>query len=238
MFTKKSIVVVFAIAQIALSSFAMDQGGVKDLYQQLLKIQGRNDPAYSMRTYTLECYSNEGFFNRLFKQAQITGLVEQYKNILSTAEGSDIVLRAIRPVCLRLAAYMQNHYGAGNVFAYDGGGKEKGAVIGQYINAQNNTLTITKYSFLNGLLDQIDGAVENLQGNQYFQEIKRELRKNLLEAIADSQVAMVVKNSPPAVFESHLEIIKEFGRALIKTNDMQELENLNNTLQSVINDFQ
>jgi len=238
MFSKKSIIVVFAIAQIALSSFAMDQGGLKDLYQQLLKIQGRNDPAESMRTYTLECYSNEAYFNRLLQNAHHTGLIEQYQKILSTEEGSNIVLRMIRPRCLRLAAYMQNHYGGGNVFAYDGGGSEKGAVIGQYMNADNKNLTITKYSFLNGLLDQIDRAAEKLQGNQYFQRIKQELRTNLLAAIADSQVAMVIKNSPPAMFESHLKIIREFGDALIQAGDMKELENLNNTLQKVINDFQ
>jgi hypothetical protein len=189
MFTKRNMAIMVVIAaQMVFSAYAAQQGSLRDLYQRLLQIQALNNPAMDVeRLNRYEC-APKWMLDEMLKNAARTGLIQQYKDLLATEKGSVILSSMFEAPCLRNAAFLQNMWGQGNPFKYNGSPSQADVVVGTY-NSPNGMIIITRYSLINGLLEQADTAGAQLGNNQYFQQNRTMLRNNLIEAIQQAQAA-------------------------------------------------
>ncbi len=238
MFTKKNKAIMFGvIVQMVFSACAMEQESLRDLYKKLLQVQGLKDPSGDVnRLGRMDC-APSWYLNTLLTNAKTTGLIKQYQDVLSTEIGANVLSFMFEAPCLRNAAYLQNKYGKGNPFVYNGAPDQQDVAIGQY-DGPRGMITITRYSFINGVLEQADTAGAQLGGNQNFQKSKATLRNSLMEAIKQAEAVIAAQNSPAKKFSWNLDTIKEFGDVLVKMKDEPALINLNNQLETVIKNFQ
>lgn len=212
MFTKKNMAIVAALMLVGCSAFGMDQrcgSQVKELYAELLRMQGTDNPLYAKeimvghfnvngkdyRSMASDAYiSNQELFKNIFTAATEakTGIMVQYKRlILNENQLSESTFFNFRH--LQVIAHMQNEYGEGNPFALKKmgvlqvGTQPEGLIkIGSYINQQNQTLVITRYGFLNGIIDALVSleADATASSNKNYISFCDALRQNLIKAIA------------------------------------------------------
>lgn len=221
MFNKKNIAIVFAIAQIAVFCSAMQQNGdVNELFQKLLVSQGTLNPTNRSNMKYLDHN-----FQPIFDAARSTGLIAQYKTLLLSQSGNDMLSNFIAPAHLQMIAYMQNTYGQGNPFSYDGNGLN--VELGTYVGSSNDTIIITRYSFFKGLLDALKSLATDPQSrsNQYFKAMHNEIINNLVTAIANSET-QVVTSKFPLLADKAVELIRAGNKDVIKAIGMQVLKPL------------
>jgi hypothetical protein len=151
-------------------------------------------------------------FTQMFTNAQQTGLVAQYKQLLlgqnQDFKKSDYFrLYLFSPQLLIEIARQQNIYGKGQPFEYDASKESEAGlspmpVIGSY-NSTRGELTITSYGFLRGLIDAID---QTPKSTELF-----ELLKNLNTAL-DKAIDMQEQASMSRNFEDTISKLRDLYR--------------------------
>lgn len=249
MVTKKSVAMLVALASIGLSSFAMDQtcgSQVKELYAELLRVQGTDSPisissamkvghtsidAQSYRVMSQKAFNaNLALFTNIFQVATNarTGIMVQYKNLILNPTESFLMM-FLDFQHLQVIAYMQNVYGHGQPFVFDpttggilqtGGSSEYHAQLGSYINQQGDSLQITRYGLLNGIIDALISLETDptILSNQNYSLLCKTLKNELIKAIVTAsrqKLILFEKNMQSSVnITSNLMKVKSLSNAV------------------------
>lgn len=247
MLNKKNLAIVFMGASVTISSGAMEQISVQQpqaiplvcLFNQLRSLQGKNNPNENNRSVSAASaivQEKSGWgkdqWNEIFKAAQggekvlATGLGKQYERFLTEDTFESILKSFIEPSHLRVVAYMQNVYGDGNPLAYNGNGKsaqkKNDVELGVYINNDDTSIIITRYSFLDGLLKKM----HSLHG----QGVQTALYKNIVENIKIAQMDILTVRVP-----NNLLGFTTYVQTLIQDNNVEALVEINNAIEKLLN---
>jgi len=172
---------------------------------QLTK-EGTNNPQ-GPRAYGTAFGSYREKLKQLFTNAQDTGLVAQYKQLLlgqnqGFQKGEFLELLVFNPETLIEIAVRQNLYGNEKPFDYDASRGSKAGpnpVIGYYYSSKGE-LTITSYGFLHGLIDAIDQLDKSA-------DLRNLLSK--FDSALDKAIAMQRKASTNLNFDETMEKLRK-----------------------------
>jgi hypothetical protein len=196
-------------------------------FNQLLQSvkQGKNNPQGPRAYGTAFGPALKKRLEQLFIDAQKTGLVAQYKQLLlgqnQEFQKSGFLRNYLfNPQTLIEIADQQNIFGRGQPFEYDvskesEAGLTPAPVIGSY-NSQRGELTMTSYGFLRGLIDAIDQVPKT---TELFELLKG------LDSALDKAIEMQTKASMIRNFDDTIDKLRDLYRQG-KTEIAQDLANV------------
>ena len=162
---KKMVLILTAMSTISL--FAMDNVDLKALYGRALVEQGTIMPIIKIDSIFVTFKWQD-----IFNAAEKTGLIAQYKQLLTSSQRADLIKSFANRNIIALIAFMQNKYGNGEPFVYNKMPLQQyeiDPVLGYY-NSPKGKIEITWYSFFNGLLDTLITLSKDpvIQKNDHF----------------------------------------------------------------------
>lgn len=224
MSNKKNMLFFAMVASFSLISYASQFGpqvlDPKKTYQSLLQSQNSQDPMqYNPQAAQLSYVAARQDFQRIFNDAATTGLVAQCEKLL-TGPSFIQMKDFISPEHIQVIAYMQNKYGNGNPFAYNGQSNtndvSQTAVLGTYRNPGGQIITITRYSFFNTLLDTMSKLTLQYTTNPYFRNMYDTINNNLVMALNMSR--QPAEQDPKAKLATLLNKFNEFAQRTMQYN--------------------
>lgn len=162
--------VLILTAMSTISLFAMDNVDLKALYGRALVEQGTIMPIIKIDSIFVTFKWQD-----IFNAAEKTGLIAQYKQLLTSSQRADLIKSFANRNIIALIAFMQNKYGNGEPFVYNKMPLQQyeiDPVLGYY-NSPKGKIEITWYSFFNGLLDTLITLSKDpvIQKNDHFKSI-------------------------------------------------------------------
>ena len=223
MSNKKSLVLLTIIAHFLGTSYAAQFNpqvlNAKKDYQSLLQSQGINNPLDNSVFAQISRVAARQDFQKIFTDAERTGLVFQIEELLtkpSVIQMNDFV----SPEHIQVIAYMQNKYGNGNPFVYNGqtnsNDLSQTAVLGTYRNPSGQVITITRYSFFNTLLEALSKLSSIQRSNPYFLKMYDVINNNIITALRTS--SQPAQQDPRQKLAELLKKVQEYGQRSIDLN--------------------
>jgi hypothetical protein len=222
MSNKKNLVLLTIMAHFSFTSYATQFGpqvrDAKKNYQSLLQFQGINNPLDNSAFAQISRVAARQDFQKIFTAAERTGLVFQIEELLtkpSIIQMNDF----ISPEHIQVIAYMQNKYGNGNPFVYNGQANNNDlgqtAVLGTYRNPSGQIITITRYSFFNTLLEALYKISYDQSSNPYFLKMYDIINNNIATAL---QASKHPAQDPRQKLAELLKKVQEYGQRSIDLN--------------------
>lgn len=220
----------------AYNQFAPQVHDAQKTYELLLQSQSNKNPMENNpQVAQMSRVAVRQDFQLIFKNAETTGLVAQCEKLLT---GSSFIQMKdfISPEHLQVIAYMQNKYGNGNPFVYNGPANNNDlsqtAVLGTYKNPRGQVLTITRYSFFNTLLDTLNKSTYSKASNPYFKQMYDTINNNLSTALQLSQKSAL--QDPRQKLAGLLNKFNEFAQINIQHNATASIDIIINGLEEIM----